>query len=229
MPIGNEDIYLLGYNIKDVPISEIIWFNKKSHLVFDVKIQDNPLPFAAVVDIDFFTDISDETFGKETAKSFASILIKDNSVSLSYNDFKLKAPRFLNLIDIDKEWHRFEITISRENLWCSNKKCEFEDCLHLNAELIDNDLIKWTDDKMKRHRVVCIKIDGSKIFYFNYLSGANNLMISFGNNSINAMKDAETHLKALKANSRGESSIIIKNVSAFSDNDEIDFNMVNKF
>jgi hypothetical protein len=229
MPLSNEDIYLLGYNIKDVPISEIIWLNKKSHLVFDVKIQDNPLPYAAVVDIDFFTDISDETFEKETSKSFASILIKNNSVSLSYNDFKLNAPRFFNLIDIDKEWHRFEITISRENLWCPNKKCEFEDCLHLNAELIDNDLIKWTDDKMQKHRVVRIEIDGSKIFYFNYLSGANNLMISFGNNNINAMKDTETHLKALEANSRGESSIIIKNVSAFSDNDEIDFNMVNKF
>lgn len=229
MTLGSEDIYLLGYSIKDVPISETIFLGKKSHLVFDVKIEDDPVPYAAILDIDFFTDNSDGAFAEESSKSFASILIKDDKVSLHHKDFKLNSPQFFKILDIDKEWHRFEITITRENLWCPNKKCQFEECYHLNSEVIDNDLIKWKDTQLKKHRSVCIKIDGSEVFYLNYLSGANYLIMSFGNNNLHGMSDIGVRLKAIEANSLGKSSIILKNVSAFNDNDEIKFNIGNKF
>lgn len=227
MLINNEELHLLGYNVKGVPISDIVWLNKEVKLGFDIKIKDNPLHYAAITDIDFFTEIDNEVFEKEAARSFASVIIKDNTISLSYNDFKLK-PNFFKLLDIDDQWHKFEITISRENLWCPSKKCEFEDCLHLDAELIEDDLIRWQKNTLKRHRRVSIKIDELDVFNFNYLTGAKYIIISFGNNNINFLMDPETHLMVLESHSRGNSSMILRDVYLISDDDEIEFSMNNK-
>lgn len=228
MLINNEELHLLGYNVKDVPISDIVWLNKEVKLGFDIKIKDRPLPYSAITDIDFFTEIDNEVFEKEASRSFASVIIKDNTISLSYNDFNLKTPKFFKLLDIDDQWHKFEITISRENLWCPSKKCEFEDCLHLDAELIEDDLIRWQKNTLKRHRRVSIKIDELDVFNFNYLTGAKYIIISFGNNNVNFLRDPETHLMVLESHSRGDSSMILRGISLISDDDEIEFSMKNK-
>lgn len=228
MLINNKELNLLGYNVEDVPISDIVWLNKEAKLSFDIKIKDSHLPYAAITDIDFFTDAMDnDLFEKEASKSFASVIIKNNTVCLSYNDFKLKKPKSFKLLDIDDQWHKFEITISRENLWCPNRKCQFEDCLHLDAELIEDDLIGWGKNTLKKHRRVSIKIDELNVFNFNYLTGAKHIITSFGNNNANLLKDPETHLMVLEAHSKRNSSMVLKNISLISDDDEIEFSMKN--
>jgi hypothetical protein len=225
MLMNNEELHLLGYNTKDIPMSDIVWLNKQVKLSFNVKIKDSPLPYAAITDIDFFTEIDNEVFQKEASRSFASVIIKDNIIWLSYNDFKLKKPKSFKLLDIDDQWHKFEITISRENLWCPNRKCQFEDCLHLSAELIEDDLIGWGKSTLKKHRRVSIKIDELNVFNFNYLTSAKHIIASFGNNTSNLLKDPETHFMVLEAHSKRESSMILKNISLISDEDEIEFSM----
>ena len=228
MPIDNNEIHLLGYNVKNVPISDVVWLNKEINLIFDLKIKDNPFPYSAITDIDFFTHIDNQAFEKESARSFASLIIKDSAICLSYNDFNLNQPEFFKILDIDDQWHKFEITISKENLWCPNKKCEFEDCLHLDAELIEDDLIGWKEGVLKRHRRVSIKIDQLNLFNFNYLTGAKYTVVSFGNNNINLIKDPHLNLMVLKSYLRGESSMILKNIYLTTDDDEVEFNMKSK-
>lgn len=220
-------IDLLGYNLNEVPISEVIWLDKSILLSFDLMIHKSPLQYSAIVDIDFFTHDKDKAFEKEKGKSFASITINNKSILLSYNDFSIKSPYIFNLFDYDNKWHSFEIEIFRENLWCSNKKCKFEDCVHLDAEALDNDYLGWDNRGLKKHRRVSLSIDGSEKQYFNYMTDANNSVISFGNNNFNLTKDPKLYADIIKYNLTNKPSLSLKNIKAVSGEDVLEFTLKN--
>lgn len=218
---------LIGYNINPVPLSEIIWLNKPLSLSFDLKVNDDPIENSAIVDIDFYTKSSGDTFEKERAKSFVSITVKGKYISLSYNDFKIKSPDFVNLIKYDNDWHKFDIAVFQENLWCPNKKCKFQDCHHVDAEVLSNEYLGWTNKGFKQHRRVSVSIDGSDNFYFNYMSNANNAVISFGNNNFNLTDDKDIYEKIINSKLISKSSVSLKNITAMSGEDEIEFSLKN--
>ncbi len=223
-----EDVLsLFGYNIDPVPISEVLWLNKNIFLSFDLMVSAQPLNHAAILDIDFFTKGDDKVLEKEKAKSFASITINDKSILLSYNDFSIKSPYIFNLFDYDNKWHSFEIEIFRENLWCPNKKCKFEDCVHLDAEALDDDYLGWDNRGLKKHRRVSLSIDGSEKQYFNYMTDANNSVISFGNNNFNLTKDSKLYADIIKYNLANKPSLSLKNIKAVSGEDEVEFTLKN--
>ncbi len=219
---------LIGYNINSVPISEIIWLNKPLSLSFDLKINDDPAENSAIVDIDFYTKAYGENFEKEQAMSFASITIMKKYISLSYKDFGIKSPDSVNLVKYDNNWHKFEINVFQENLWCPNRKCKFQDCHHVDAEVLSNEYLGLGDRGFKQHRRVSVSIDGSENFYFNYISSANNAVISLGNNNFNLISDKNIYEKIINLAALSKPSISIKNIIAMSGEDSIEFNLKNK-
>jgi|LauGreDrversion4_2_1035121.scaffolds.fasta_scaffold10359_13 hypothetical protein len=222
-----DTVDLLGYNINPVPISEVIWLNKNILLSFDLMIYEKALKHSAVVDIDFFTHYKDEVFEKEKARSFASVTANDKEILLSWNDFGIKSPYAVKLFDCDNNWHSFEIEIFRENLWCPNKKCKFEDCAHIDAESLGDDYLGWDHKGLKKHRRVSVSIDGLEKKYFNYMTEANNSVISFGNNNFNLTKDPNLHADIVKYNLTNKPSLSLRNIKASYGEDELAFTLKN--
>jgi hypothetical protein len=227
MIVDKNQIDLIGYSVTPVPVSELIWLNKDVHLSFYLKVHNDPLEYAAVVDIDFFTSNKKEIIEKETAKSFASIVLNGKDVLLHFKDFHINNTNVRNLFQYDNEWHRFDIKIFRDNLWCPNKRCKFEDCLHVEAKSLGDSYLSWNPKHIKNHIKVSISIDGSKEIYSNYMSGATHSIISFSNNNVNNTKDSILLNQITESSLANRPSISLKEINALYDEDEIEFVLKN--
>ena len=221
--IEEKVIDLIGYNVSPVPMSEFIWLDKDVHLSFYLKVLDNPLDYSAIVDIEFFNSNKAEIVEKENSKSFVSIVIEDKDIVLYFKEFNINYPFFRNLFRYDKEWHKFEIKIFRDNLWCPNKRCKFEHCAHTEAKSLGDAYLKWNPKDIKRHRRVSLSIDGSEEIYFNYMSHATNAIISFSNNNVDQTQNNMLVDKIVESALINRPSISLKNINAVYDEDEIKF------
>jgi hypothetical protein len=227
MIVDKNKIDLIGYNVMPVPISEFIWLDKDVHLSFYLKVHNDPLDYSAVVDIDFFTNNKTEIIEKETAKSYASIVLNGKDILLLFKDFHINNAQMRNLFQYDNEWHKFDIKISRENLWCPNKRCKFESCSHVEAKSLGDSYLSWNPKDIKKHRKVSISIDGSKEIYLNYMSEATHSIISFSNNTVNNTKDSTLLNQIIESSLANRPSISLKEINAVYDEDEIEFVLKN--
>jgi hypothetical protein len=227
MIIDKNQIDLIGYNVNPVPTSELIWLYKDVHLSFYLKVHNNPLDYSAIVDIDFFTNNKTEIIEKETAKSFASIVLNGKDVLLHFKDFHINNALIRNLFQYDNEWHRFDIRVFRDNLWCPNKRCKFETCSHAEAKSLGDAYLAWNPKDTKKHRKVSISIDGSEEIYLNYMSDATNAIISFSNNNASKTKDNILLNQIYESSLTNRPSISIKEINALYHEDEITFVLKN--
>ena len=223
-----DQIDLIGYSVRPVPMSEIIRLNKYVHLSFYLKVYDNPLKYSAIVDVDFFSSNKPEIVEKETAKSFASIVLKDKDILLFFKDFNYGHVFEHKLLRYDDEWHRFDIKIFKDNLWCPNKRCKFEHCIHPEARSLGDIYLSWDPKNIKTHKRVSISIDGSKEIYLNSMNSSSQFaVISFSNNTLDKIKDNILVNQIIESSLTNRPSISIKGINAVHDEDEITFVLKN--
>ena len=228
MITNTDQINLSGYSVHPVPMSEILWLNKYVHVSFYLKVYDNPLKYSAIVDVDFFSSNKPEIAEKETAKSFVSIVLKNKDILLFFKDFEHNHVFEHKLLRYDDEWHRFDIKIFKDNLWCPNKRCKFETCAHPEAKSLGDIYLSWNPKDIKRHRRVSISIDGSKEIYLNSMdTNSQFAMISFSNNSLGKTKDIVLVNQIIESSLTNRPSISIKGINAVYDEDEITFVLKN--
>lgn len=220
--IKNEEINLLGYSLKPVIQSHILSLDGQVCIEFELKIKDNIVENPAIIDIDFFTSQDNDTFIKETAMSYASMVVIENNVCLLRKDFNRKFIKIFEIKESDDEWHNVKITINRENLWCPNKKCQFEDCSHDDAEILSDEYTEWSESRLKRHVRIGIEFDNLETIYINYMSGTENFKLSFGNNNMNSKNRSRIYNRLVSADKVGEYPVSIKNLHSKYKEEEID-------
>lgn len=227
----HKEFSMLGYKETKETILRCFLedFHEKIEINFDLKLYEDALDNAGILDIDFYNKENKITRPRHLGSgfprgnnSFGSITYTKGEIVFNYIDFGHNSSKSYKLFDFDKNWHNINIIIERKNIKCNNKICEFSDCDHQDSSIINDEEINWNSENKKIHKTVNLSVDNSIFSTFYYFASSSKIEIYFGNNDVKSKKISKDYIdnNIYKKHYKKEKSFSIKNVNILVDGKE---------